>query len=104
MFKGDVARKRRLHPSQLHGIPTHSQLHPEICLNSWGIPVAMRSRLRRARLRRKPSDEVLDEQLMQEVAITGYKQPVKGPGDLPSPAAKVTLDSIYSSMDDTSNK
>jgi hypothetical protein len=38
------------------------------------------------------------------VAITGYKQPVKGPGDLPSPAAKVTLDSIYSSMDDTSNK
>ena len=66
--------------------------------------VMIRLHLRRARLRRKPSDEVLDEQLMQEVAITGYRQPIKGPGDLPSPAAKLTLDSIYSSMDDTSNK
>lgn len=47
---------------------------------------------------------MLDEQLMQEVAITGYRQPVKGPEDLPSPDAKATLDSIYSSMDDTSNK
>ena len=58
----------------------------------------------RARLRRRPSDEVLDEQLMREVAITGYKQPVKGPGQLQSADAKATLDSIYGSMDDTSNK
>ena len=41
---------------------------------------------------------------MQEVAITGYKQPVKGPGELPSADAKASLDSIYGSMDDTSNK
>ena len=60
--------------------------------------------IRRARLRRRPSDEVLDEQLMQEVAITGYKHAVKGPGELPSADAKATLDSIYGSMDDTSNK
>ena len=40
---------------------------------------------------------------MQEVAITGYKQPVKGPEE-PSADAKATLDSIYGSMDDTSNK
>lgn len=58
----------------------------------------------RARLRRKPSDEVLDEQLMAEVAITGYKQPVNRLGDLPSPDAKASLDSIYGSMDDPSNK
>ncbi len=47
---------------------------------------------------------MLDEQLMQEVAITGYKQPVKGPEEVPSADAKATLDSIYGSMDDTSNK
>ena len=58
----------------------------------------------RARIRRKPSDEVLDEQLMQEVAITGARPTLKGRGELPSPEARATLDSIYGSMDDPTNK
>ena len=47
---------------------------------------------------------MLDEQLMQEVAITGSRPTLKGRGELPSPEARATLDSIYGSMDDPTNK